>query len=45
MLGINGLASEVCTLVKVSEVAMVIFFEFQLRNTNELQVIPTAGDL
>ena len=48
MLGINGLAKEVCTLTKVFEAVMLIYFEFQLRDTHELQVImviPTAGDL
>ena len=46
MLGINGSASEVWTLAKVFEVAKLIYFEFQLRDTHELlvQVFHTAGD-
>ena len=32
MLGINRLPSEVCTLAKVFEVAMLIYFEFQLKD-------------
>ena len=45
MLGMNGSFSEVCIVAKVFEVAMLIYFEFQLRDNHELQVIPTAGDL
>ena len=45
MSGINGSASEVWTLAKVFEVAMLIYFEFQLRDSHELQVMPTAGNL
>ena len=44
VLGINGSASEVCFLAKEFEVAMLIYFEFQLRDTHTFQCY-IEGDL